>query len=500
MASAAGLLAPIPALSLMGIELPLWALFLWAIAVAFLGVMFAVPLRNQYVITEKLKFPSGLATADTIKALYASGSDALVKAKYLGYFAAIGFLYTIISNQYSVLESPPIDQWLGSATLVALAAWGFKLYISPALFSAGFLIGPRVGISLLLGAIVGWSLAYYAKTNGWAPHENHMIIFDNETGTWGAKGWILWTGVSIMVSEALTGLLLSYKTIINSFKGLSSILEKNTKQDDQSIPTKWWVGGLILASTLTIFIAYSFFNIPPYLTIISIILSFILANVAVRSVGETDINPVGGVGKVTQVVFGSLSSSIQSNLMAAGITGGGASQAADMMQDFKTGYIFGASPKNQFKAQLWGILSGIFFAILAYYLFTEAYGIGSEKLPAPAAESWKAVALVMSKGLKVLPPVTGYGVFYGSLLGIFLAIANKLFPKTSQYLPSGLAFGISFIVSAQYSIIMFLGTMVWLIWRYVNKESCENLAFPIACGVLAGDGIANMVNAVLTMI
>lgn len=505
MASAAGLLAPIPALYMMDIELPIWGLFLWAISVAFLGVMFAVPLRRQYVVLENLRFPSGLATANTIKALYASSADALKQAKVLLYFALFGFIFTVgvyVAGTFEInIETIPFHTWTGSAILSSLAAWGFYIYLSPSLFSAGFLIGPRVGFSLMAGAIVGWSLGYYAQQQGWAPHENPMVLNESSSGVWGAKGWILWPGVAIMVSEALMSLLLSFKTIINSFKGLGAALTDNTKVDTaEMIPNTWWMGGLAIASTLTMSITYFFFDISPLLSLLAIALSFLLANVAVRSVGETDINPVGGVGKVTQVVFGSLSSSISSNLMAAGITGGGASQAADMMQDFKTGHIFGASPKQQFKAQLWGILAGILFAVPVYLLFVNVWGIGSEKLPAPAAHSWKAVAEVMSKGISVLPPFTLNAVIIGGIFGSLLALGQKFAPKAASYLPSGLAFGISFLITGQYSIIMFLGVLVFLLWKKINAKSCESLAFPVACGVLAGEGIGAIVSAVLTLI
>jgi uncharacterized oligopeptide transporter (OPT) family protein len=38
-------------------------LIFWSFGVAFFGVFFAVPLRRQVIIREKLKFPSGTATA-----------------------------------------------------------------------------------------------------------------------------------------------------------------------------------------------------------------------------------------------------------------------------------------------------------------------------------------------------------------------------------------------------------------------------------------------------
>jgi hypothetical protein len=45
-------------------------LLLWSTALAFFGVFMAVPLRQQTIIREKLKFPSGTATASVIATLH----------------------------------------------------------------------------------------------------------------------------------------------------------------------------------------------------------------------------------------------------------------------------------------------------------------------------------------------------------------------------------------------------------------------------------------------
>ena len=47
-----------------------WQLILWSLGVAFFGVFFAVPLRKQTIIREKLRFPSGTATAQMISLLH----------------------------------------------------------------------------------------------------------------------------------------------------------------------------------------------------------------------------------------------------------------------------------------------------------------------------------------------------------------------------------------------------------------------------------------------
>ena len=46
-------------------------LVLWSLALAFLGVFCAVPLRTQTILREKLRFPSGTATANVIRTLHA---------------------------------------------------------------------------------------------------------------------------------------------------------------------------------------------------------------------------------------------------------------------------------------------------------------------------------------------------------------------------------------------------------------------------------------------
>src|SRR5690242_2209947 len=52
------------------LDISLWRLIVWAVGICFFGVVFAVPLRREMIIREKLKFPSGTATALLIKVLH----------------------------------------------------------------------------------------------------------------------------------------------------------------------------------------------------------------------------------------------------------------------------------------------------------------------------------------------------------------------------------------------------------------------------------------------
>ena len=72
-----GFVAVIPALEYLlkpeeggPLRLSLGKLVIWAVGICFFGVAFAVPLRRQVIIRERLKFPSGTATALMIGVLH----------------------------------------------------------------------------------------------------------------------------------------------------------------------------------------------------------------------------------------------------------------------------------------------------------------------------------------------------------------------------------------------------------------------------------------------
>ena len=495
MTSTAGLLACIPALTLLGHELTITELYLWTASVAYIGVFFAVPLRRQMVLVEKLRFPTGTATANTIVAMFASGEGALRKSRVLLIFAAGAGAFTLVKHFFPVIEMPPLEKWLPVAALTVPAAYGFKLLISPMMLGAGCLIGMRVGASLFAGALVAWGLLVpMVEAQGWVsgPTMNYSS---------GARGWILWTGVAVMVADALTQLALSWRTIVNTFKGTATGSELvDSSNAKERIPNLWWLGGLGVATLVTTFAASHIFKIPAHLTLIAIAMSSILAAIAVRSTGETDINPIGGMGKVTQLVFGGLApAQMTTNLMAAGITGAGASQAGDMMQDLKTGHMLGASARKQFIAQLWGIAGGIVVCVPIYLLFTKAHGIGSEQLPAPAAMAWKAMAELLSKGLSAMPTNALYGVIGGLIFGVVCAVLSRFKPDM-KYLPSGLAFGIAMIIPAFYSVAMFLGTVIFVVWAKRNPKDSKELAFAVASGLIAGEGLMGVVSSIMTLL
>ncbi|MDH5491766.1 MAG: OPT/YSL family transporter, partial [Myxococcales bacterium] len=172
----------------------------------------------------------------------------------------------------------------------------------------------------------------------------------------------------------------------------------------------------------------------------------------------------------------------------------------DMMQDLKTGHLLGASPRSQFKAQLFGIAAGVPFCVGAYMLVSRAYGFEGDDLPAPAAHAWKTMAELLAGGLETLPVGATGAVIAGLLFGASLPIARKLAPESKAWLPSGLAVGIAFIIPAFYSIAIALGALALVFWKRLSPTGLERLGFAVASGMVAGEGIMGLVNAILTLL
>jgi uncharacterized oligopeptide transporter (OPT) family protein len=152
-------------------------------------------------------------------------------------------------------------------------------------------------------------------------------------------------------------------------------------------------------------------------------LSFLLALVACRVTGETDTTPVGAIGKVTQLTFGALSPG-NVNLMSANTTAGAATSAADLLGDLKSGYLLGANPRQQFLAQFAGIFVGTVFTVLTFAaLVPNAKVLGTDQFPAPAAQTWSAVAIALPQGLSALEPIKLWLILAGGLVGVLLTLA-----------------------------------------------------------------------------
>src|SRR5262249_39607433 len=104
--------------------------------------------------------------------------------------------------------------------------------------------------------------------------------------------------------------------------------------------------------------------------------------------------------------------------------------AADLLTDLKSGYLLGAHPHQQFLAQFSGIFVGTVVTVLTFaVLVPNAQMLGTDQFPAPAAQTWSAVAIALGQGLSSLESVKLWLIFAGGLVGVVLTLAPVLLPK-----------------------------------------------------------------------
>ncbi|MEM9073609.1 MAG: OPT/YSL family transporter, partial [Myxococcota bacterium] len=233
-----------------------------------------------------------------------------------------------------------------------------------------------------------------------------------------------------------------------------------------------------------------------WIAVLGVLLTFVLAIVAARVSGETGITPVGPMGKVTQLIFGVISpGNVAGNLMAANVTGGAASQCADLLHDMKTGALIGASPRFQALSQGFGILAGALIGCAGYLVLVPdpAGMLLTDEWPAPAVAAWKAVAELFREGLDAMPTMAPEAIAIAGGIGIFLAILEKALPKKIAFwVPSPSSIGLAMVVPALYSISMFLGGLIaWGLGKRIPKWS-KRFVIVIAAGLIAGESLVGV--------
>lgn len=471
-----GLVAPIPAYTLLtGQELPTLPLMGWVFAVSFLGIWVAWYLRPLLLADASLKFPEGLATLEALRQVYASGAEALARLRVLlgalALSAAVKLVDTFAWTLPRVAPSPALERLTFS--------------FDPSLLLLGFggIIGLRVGLSLLLGTLLAWGgVAPWLLSSGVAalPAEasgpQYAFLVQ----------WLLWPGVSLMVSATLAALAVRLITLPRAER----------RRQGWQRPRAWPLALLLAAALLVVLLQVRLFGIDPWLALLALPLALFLAAMAARVVGATGIPPIGAIGQLSQLTFGlAAPGQVNINLMGANTAGGAAGQSTDLMNDFKVGQAIGATPAKQVVAQCLGIALGAVTGVLTYRLLIpdpQALLL-SAAWPAPAVAQWKAVAETLTQGLGALDGAMRLGIVLGALAGLLLGLAEALLPtRRAHWLPSSAALGLAFILPASVSLMMTLGALLTALVRWRAPELAERFALAAAAGLIAGESLAGV--------
>jgi len=465
----------------------------WIFLLSVLGVTMAIPMKRQMINVEQLRFPSGVAAAETLRALHSVGNRGARSARALGLaglLAATGKFWadglTLLSGKLAPFEITTWmramnervfgPQWMGRTVLLT---W------EPMFIAAGAITGLHVGWSMLLGSVTAWMI--------FVPALQHSGVVSG-TGYGALVQWTLWGGVACMVSSSLLSFAMQWRTAKRAFTDLGAMFRRRAVHDPVAAietPSSWFLWAQMVGIAGLAWLGHVTFGIPYWQTVIAVLLSFALALVACRVTGETDTTPVGAMGKITQLVFGVVSpGNTTVNLMSANVTAATASSSADLLTDLKSGYLLGANPRKQFIAQFAGIFVGTAVAVLSFRLLVpDASVLGSDQFPAPAAQTWRAVAMALSRGIGELGSIKASCIAGGALVGIILTLLPKVMPTRRHLIPSPAGLGLAWTFHWYYGLFFFLGGALGWWLQKDRSEWSKQFMFPVASGWIAGESL-----------
>jgi uncharacterized oligopeptide transporter (OPT) family protein len=467
----------------------------WVFLLAVLGVTMAIPMKRQMINIEQLRFPSGIAAAETLRALHAVGGKGMRSARALGWAGLLALASKFWADGlvlvHAKLAPVAIGSWITvlNQRLFGPAWMGRTVMITwePMFIAAGAITGLRVGWSMLLGSVTAWMIFVPVL-------QDRGVIQGSGYGT--LVQWTLWGGVACMVSAGLLSFALQWRTALRAFTDLAAMVGAGRRPADDPVaaietPGSWFAWGQIVGFVGLAWLGHIHFGMAYWQTALAVLLSFALALVACRVTGETDTTPVGAMGKITQVAFGVVSpGNTNVNLMSASVTAGAAGSSADLLTDLKSGYLLGAHPRKQFIAQFAGIFAGTVVSVMSFRLLVpDPSALGSDQFPAPAAQAWRAVAVALSHGIGDLEPVKVWSIVAGAVVGIILTLLPKVFPERQHLIPSPAGVGLAWTFHWYYGLLFFLGgALAWWLEKKYPAWS-EEFTFPVASGWIAGESL-----------
>ncbi|MDR0535363.1 MAG: OPT/YSL family transporter [Puniceicoccales bacterium] len=499
---------------------------------SLLGTLIAIPLKRRVVNDDPLKFPSSIAFAETMRTLYANGREAVDKARCLCAGMAAGAVLGAgnnITGLTKILRDAFGLVWLDDfATRIALPAlvpfegplnplnwwrihdgrpalYGFE--ISLLLLGAGMIVGLRVSLSmlgsaLLLNCLVLPLLVLQDKANagmpGWVPNLESKVDAVTGVTTYLTYKWSLWCGTSVMVMSGLTALALQWPVLARAFGSLFRRRKAGADRPadpvaDLEVPMRWFAFGIIPSAIGLVITLWHAFGIAPHLSLLAVGLSFLTGLICTRTCGETDVNPIGAMGKVAQLLYSALPGArghADINLMVGGATATAGGSAADLVCDMKMGHLLGLNPRKQFWTQIIGVVLGTVVVVPVWMLLVPDQAALLKYNP-PAASMWKAVSQFLTEANTALPHSTQVSMVVGAVIGVALPLLEKALPRCRHYLPSAMGVGLAMVLPSciPNSLAFAVGALVAWLWGRLAPSNGEKYCVPLASGFVAGESI-----------
>jgi len=413
-----------------------FTILILAIFGGMLGTLMMIPLRKSLIVQEHgiLPYPEGTACASVLKAGERGGDFAKTAFMGLGF----AFAYAILQKILHVIAEVPAFATRQTQKFFPSARISGE--ITPEYMGVGYIIGPKIAGVLVAGGVLSWfvfipllaslvspdviaaqlvKLGYLGdltKPGGpgaWDPVTHNF-------GDWSTaiyRAYVRQIGAGAVAAGGFITLVKTIPTIISSFKGsigslkkggVDGLKEQHVPRTERDLSIKVvGIGSLVLVLAVALMpqtlIPGSSIGSKLLLGVLVIIFGAFFVTVSSRIVGliGSSNNPISGMTIATLMgtclIFIAVKWTGHFYEPMALVVGGmiciAAANAGATSQDLKTGYIVGATPRNQQIALFIGaIVSSL--AIGATIKILDAptaemaaqgiqHAIGTDKYPAP---------------------------------------------------------------------------------------------------------------------
>ena len=535
-ASAAGTLSAIifvlPGLVIIGwwSGFPFWITAGICATGGILGVMYTIPLRRALVTDSDLPYPEGVACAEVLKVGAEKEKDEELEAVETG---SAGLKAVIAGAVVSAIFYVIVQTRVFASDLATYfhfgthkaGATGFDFSLSFALFAIGHLVGLWVGLSMLVGALIGW---------GWAvPHFTLLHSFAGNAATAAQGAWshyVRFVGAGTIGVAAIWTLAKLVKPVISGLSGAMAAARvrkagraHTLAQTERDMPIG--IVGLVtlvclipVAWLLWHFSTTSGLGSHAELLVISGVIFVVISSFLVSAVcgymagliGSSN-SPLSGIGILVVVIAAVLlflfikalypasadKALVAFALFITSIVFAVASIANNNLQDLKTGQLVHATPWKQQVALIIGVLAGALVIPPVLDLLSHAYGFlgapgvnPAHALPAPQA------GLISALAIGVIENKIDWGLLgLGGAIGAGSIVLDEILTRTSKHVrlpPLGVGLGIYLPTST--TLMVVVGALVgwWFNHRAEREpkpEAAKQLGILLASGLIVGESL-----------
>src|SRR5260221_3999007 len=324
-------------------EPPTWQLIAYFLCIGMLGVGLGMLYTPLVVDRMQLKYPSGLAVANILRALT---DPRVLRQSVARLGSGIG-----LGADVTLLAEKPTVALLGA------------VHFSASTFGAGIIVGARIGVPALVVGAIGLALTPWLREVG--------LLGPNDP--WRKVGFLIALGT--ILGAAIVDITLIVRQALARHKATSAEQPEAPVEEWKRVDTRKLVAWVAFWAVAVVAVSHNL-GVPVGYAVLGVALAGVFVLVNGISLGISDSNPISSafvvgvtvmalVGLVDPVI-GLLAGSI---LLISTVVGG------DMQQDRSTGWRLSTNRTIQFRYQVIGILMGGVFAVVITKLFLAAYPV-----------------------------------------------------------------------------------------------------------------------------